>query len=205
MKKAFYLFVLLVFLGLGLFACSYSPQDNELLLTYDDESGGITGKKNLESSAERKLYAGQNIDVGKVYISNDEWYLYITYGLSHDLVLLESHVAVADSLEGVPLTKKGNPIPGQFPYKLDHDPPVSEYTYAIDLMEIDVDIGDTIGIAAHAVVAKLDAHGYIIAEETAWGGCRDFPGKNWARYMVYIIEPYNSPKLSATASFPVAE
>ena len=58
------------------------------------------------------LIAGQYMDVGDVKVWNDATNLYMEFVLDGDWCLKETHVAVGE----IPMTKKGNPIPGQFPY-----------------------------------------------------------------------------------------
>jgi len=123
------------------------------------------------------------LKVGTVTVWNDGTYLYVKYSLSKCyLVLFKTHLAVATSLEGIPQTKTGNPIPGQFPYQTTHCPPVKEYTYTIELGEWEV--GTELYIAAHAEVwfGKLKCCGL-----TAWGYGQQFPGCSWGMYFQYTI------------------
>ncbi|MDD1648685.1 MAG: hypothetical protein LUQ42_05310, partial [Methanomicrobiales archaeon] len=71
------------------------------------------------------LFAGQNIDVGNVMIQRVGNLLYITYVTSDNWALTETHLAVGTIdvngvCTGITQTKKGNPIPGQFPYNMIH-------------------------------------------------------------------------------------
>jgi hypothetical protein len=99
---------------------------------------------------EVSLCAGQTMDVGDVQVGNDDTNLYVTYLITEpDTCMIETHLHVAEGIDGIPQTKKGNPIPGQFDYMMDHNC-VTEYTYTIPLgtWADDVDLS----IAAHAVV-----------------------------------------------------
>ncbi len=127
------------------------------------------------------LYGGQVIDVGTVTIRNDETSLYVTYSAAGSWGLTETHLSVATSLDDIPQTKSGNPIPGKFQYKTAYDPAITEFTYVIDSGEW-AEEGIELFIAAHAVV---EWDGY----ETAWGDGLDFPGRNWATYFTYIVQP----------------
>ena len=145
----------------------------------------------------KDLYAGSPhydtdkwnpMKVGVVHVWNDGDYLYIHYVMEPDWKLTETHVAVVNtSLADIPQTKKGNPKVGHFPYKMTHDPPVTEYTYQIDLIW---PACNTLTIAAHAVVQKLVDCDY--QEETAWADCggpgATFPGNNWATYFTYHVQ-----------------
>jgi len=94
------------------------------------------------------LYAGQNIDVGTVTVSNDADSLDVTFNLTENWELVETHVHVALSPGDIPQNKKGNPTPGQFDYCEPPSDPQTQ-TYTIDLPE-----GSTLYIAAHAVVVR---------------------------------------------------
>ncbi|MFY1112186.1 MAG: hypothetical protein AB3K77_10970 [Methanosarcinaceae archaeon] len=107
------------------------------------------------------LVAGQNIDAGNITVWNDMENLSVKYAAEDGWVITETHLAVAGSLDGIPTTKKGSPIPGQFALTDTHDPAVTEYTYTISLDELgidpnDVEDDDTLFIATHAVVQKTE-------------------------------------------------
>ncbi|MFY1111498.1 MAG: hypothetical protein AB3K77_07455 [Methanosarcinaceae archaeon] len=101
------------------------------------------------------LIAGQNMDAGDVKVWNDGNYLYVTYDTDEDWCLTETHLHVATPGEEIPTTSKGNPIPGQFEYSMEHDC-VDSYTYKVDLSEEGANIGDDLEIATHAVVIKTE-------------------------------------------------
>ena len=93
---------------------------------------------------------------------------------------------VATSKNGIPRSKSGDPIPGQFAYGDEYggclDAPV---TFEIPLDEIDggVGPGDTVAIAAHAEVED-DAR-----QEGAWGeGTRFVARGNWAMSFTYAVQ-----------------
>ncbi|MFP3898529.1 MAG: hypothetical protein ACLFVD_04395 [Dehalococcoidia bacterium] len=98
------------------------------------------------------LYADQDIDVGTVCVWNDGTTLYVKYETSGDWVMTETHLAVGTDLADLPQSKKGNPIPGQFPEGAYYDPPVTEDTFALDLNGWDP--RTVLYIAAHAVVVR---------------------------------------------------
>ncbi len=134
------------------------------------------------------LVAGQHINVGMVTALISGQFLTVTYRTDQTpggWVITETHLAVATSPADIP-QKKGNPIPGKFPYKAEHTPPVTQYTYLISLQDIGWPPAPgepmILCVAAHAVVVQLDGDGEVVAEETAWAAGQDFPGKNWATY-----------------------
>lgn len=112
------------------------------------------------------LLAGQDINVGTVSVWNDETTLYVQYMTDADWVIGETHLAVATSLEGIPQTKKGNPKVGKFAYHAQHDPWVTEYTYAMPVPQV---TGTKVYIAAHAVVLKAAPY-YASVIVDCWQG-----------------------------------
>jgi hypothetical protein len=91
------------------------------------------------------------IDVGDVLVWNDVDFLYVEYSLIEGWCLTKTHLDVNISLENIPQTKKGNPIPGHFGYKEEHDH-LSSFTYEIP---ISWGIDTEIFIAAHADVERI--------------------------------------------------
>jgi hypothetical protein len=147
MKKIFYLIPALLLAGILFYACQENvnepTQKSENMRLY-----ALAGNPDVY-----QLYAGQDIDVGEIQVWNDDQNLYVKYVVdATDWCLTETHLAVAYSLDDIP-QKNGNPIPGQFPYKGEHDC-VTEVTYTIPLTDINPlwDCGDDLYIATHAVV-----------------------------------------------------
>jgi hypothetical protein len=152
MKKLF--LVLLPFAALLIyFGCQQLPTGPEEPVNGVTLFNGGTG-----AVLSIDLIAGQDIKVGNVTVWNDEFYLYVEYNITDpEWCLEETHLAVATTLAGIPQTKKGNPIPGQFPYKNEELGCVTIDPYAILLSDIDgyTECGDALVIAAHAVVKNL--------------------------------------------------
>ena len=111
------------------------------------------------------LIAGRHIDAGDVLVWNDTDSLYIQYVTEDGWCLTETHLHVAVSLDGIPQTKKGNPIPGKFEYKSRHPSCVTELQYKIPL---DGGACSPLYIAAQAEVVRK------CQSETAWGEGLDF-------------------------------
>ena len=131
------------------------------------------------------LIAGRSMKAGTVEVGNDTENLYVTYRLEGGWVMTESHLEVALSLDGIPQTKTGNPIPGQFRWKRSHDPPAVAYMYKIGLGEVGFEADDLLYLAAHAEVRFVDGTGTVIRQESAWAAGIQFPGKNWATCFTY--------------------
>ena len=108
---------------------------------------------------ETDLIAGQNQDIGEVRVWNDETYLYLKYEIDPNFAgtwdLTKTHVDFS-SLDGVPVTSKGNPKVGKFDFQKSHDPAVDEYTYEFKLADLGgLTLGETVDIAAHADVQEF--------------------------------------------------
>ena len=130
--------------------------------------------------------AATAIDVGDIICWQDDTYLYVKYTTTDGWKMYETHLHVADDVDSIPQTKKGNPKIGKFDYKTDHSPAVTEYTYKIKWTWAK---DAKIYIAAHCVVMKqtgVDAEcNPIYREETGWGEGTSFAGASWAMYFTY--------------------
>jgi len=132
-----------------------------------------------------KLIAAQHHFVGGINVWDDGETLYVQYHTNYweGCRLIETHLAVAQDLDDIP-QKNGNPIPGQFPYSREYNPPAirDDPPYQIPLGDLE----KPFIIAAHAVVI---CDGWE-EDETAWaaycGSKWPFPdARKWAYYMVY--------------------
>jgi len=165
MKKFIYLIVLALILGLVLTGCSLLSNVGQVPT---NEQSGIAyltkGAGDKDSAVSFPLFAGKDLRVGDVLVWNDENEVCVKYQLSDTALeegwlLYETHLAVATDLDKIPHTKKGNPIPGQFPYGNDELGGVEEdglycIPFGKEEGELDVGCDDDIVIAAHAVVRK---------------------------------------------------
>jgi hypothetical protein len=105
------------------------------------------------------LCAGQTMEVGTVTVGNDDQNLYVTFTIDEPgWFLEETHVAVATEPGDIPQTKKGTPIPGQFPYACDPiEPGATSCTATIPIGGWCA--GQDLVVAAHAVVAEVMGDG----------------------------------------------
>lgn len=134
------------------------------------------------------LVAGGDQVVGNVTVTNDGENISVTYTTTDGWLLNETHLHIATSYDGIPQTKKENPIPGQFEYSEEHEC-ITTITYVVPLDGLSGEVY----IAAHAAV-QLAGVDLITGEptieyESAWGNDQDFNGRNWAMYSTYTIEP----------------
>jgi hypothetical protein len=116
-------------------------------------------------------FAGQNILIGTLDVTNDEQYLYVTYHLTGNWYLSQTHLYVGP-LSGMPKNSQNVPLPGQFPYVTTHNPLVQTFTYTIPLSGL----SPCYVIAAHADVKRIGAGGVVLQTETGWSFGTRFPG-----------------------------
>jgi len=176
MKKFYFLIIVALILGLTLTGCLLS---NIGQVPTSGQSGGSYLIKGTVTNPDKfPLYAGQDILVGIVKVWNDDISLHVEYKMGEDVdypgieegwVMTETHLAIAGSLAGIPQTKKNNPIPGQFPYSMEHDS-VDNYTYIIPMGEV---VSAKLFIAAHAEVHK--EHEEKFEPEVVVNGSFEFP------------------------------
>lgn len=130
------------------------------------------------------LFAGQNINVGNLEVTNDEDNLYVTYSLSANWYLNETQLYIG-YLEDMPTNNGGNPQIGLFPFKTTHAEGVNTYTYTIPLSTM---VDDCYIIAAHSSVSQV-VNGQEISNETAWSYGENFPYSNqWGWYSSYCTQ-----------------
>jgi hypothetical protein len=128
------------------------------------------------------LFGGQTIDTGTVTINNDASSITITYTTNDPWVISAVHLAVADSLAGIPQNKNSNPLPGHFPINTSYNPPVTTVSFVIPLGNFTQ--GETLFIGAQAEVQAPGSQG---GSQTAWGFGPRFGGHNWATYINYTV------------------
>ena len=135
------------------------------------------------------LLSEKNLDAGTVTVANGATTVFVTYTTRANYKLTATQVAVANTLAAIPVTSKGNPIPGQFPYQTRHAN-VASFTYAIPRSGL----GSTFFVAAHADVLKTAA----TKTEGAWGeGTAFVSGKrSWGMYFTAAMQSCNNPPVA---------
>lgn len=110
--------------------------------------------------------------------------LRICYTTINGWELTEAHFHLSTTLAGIPMTKKGNPIPGQFAYNSGDITGQTSYCITVPFSTIGITCPSTDVFrryyAAHCVVRKL-VNG-VWQTETGWGQGPGFSGGNWAMY-----------------------
>jgi len=129
----------------------------------------------------RTLLAGQYIEVGTLTVAFDDANLIITFETIDGWKLYETHLYLSKD-------RPTKSAPGRFPYKHESLPRVTFDQYIISLDDLNAESGETLFIAAHAVVCKCGC-----GCETAWAyGCYGFVNRGgrtqgWAMYGDVVI------------------
>jgi len=153
MKKYYFLIIVALILGLVLTGCTLLSNIGQVPTTEQNGISYLTKHTEGDPFTTDLIAGGGSpasaIDVGDVLVWNDGDTLYVKYVIYEDgWCLTETHLHVAKSEGEIPQTKKGNPIPGQFDYKSEHDC-VTDYTIQLNWCP-----NTELFIAAHAVVQK---------------------------------------------------
>jgi hypothetical protein len=142
MKKYMYLGFALILLFLCMSIVTFTPvkahNEDEPFIT-DLIAGGGNEKS--------------EIDVGDVMVWNDEENLYVKYITTSGWCLVETHLEINISLDGIPQTKNFNPILGHFTYFREYELEVC-ITEDVYVIPIEWEYGTDLYIAAHAVVVQ---------------------------------------------------
>jgi len=143
-----------------------------------------------------KLFAGQTIDAGTVCFEDidtneDGWAdtLRVTYATKDGWELVETHFWLGTRLADMPMTNKGNPIPGQFPYGSGDITGQTEYYFDIPFSAFGMECPgpEYFFVAAHAAIRKPNGTGGYLTE-TGWGeGQRIVTKGNWATWFAIWI------------------
>jgi len=127
-----------------------------------------------------ELVAEKTLPVGRVCVTERSDTLFVRFEAAANWRLIETQLAVASALEGIPLAGGRQPILGRFPYKDKNLRNLTAFAYAVPFKDFPTLAADTLVVAAHASVV---ADGM---EEGAWAKGPAFAGEgNPATYFVY--------------------
>ncbi len=139
------------------------------------------------------LLAGQTIPAGTVSVNVNGTNLEVTFATTGGWELSEAHLWIGNSLDDLPQTKSGNPIPGKFPYNSGSlAAGTASHTFSIPLSNPIVNFScpaaDTIYyMAAHASVRKAKGDG-TYQTETGWSEGSPITSKgNWATFSTFSL------------------
>lgn len=126
------------------------------------------------------IIADKTILAGKLIVTNDETNLYVKYTTIDRFEFTEMHLYVGE-LINLPVNPSGNVVPGHFPYKMEFDNSVYEYTFVIPIKNLP----DCFIIAAHSVVTFSGES----EEMSAWSFGTEFPeASHWGWYSDYCMQ-----------------
>lgn len=142
------------------------------------------------------IKAGQTIDAGTICFTDVDTdnngyddLLKVCYATTGGWVITEAHFHIGNTVASIPVTKKGNPIPGQFAYNSGVLNNVTSYCFDIPFSELEITcpgIPVTKYYAAHCVVSRIE-NGVVLQTETGWGQGPGFAGSNWAMYNYFVL------------------
>jgi hypothetical protein len=137
-------------------------------------------------------------DVGNVYVSNNDTQVCVHIVIEADgWWITETHIEVAETLAGIPQNNKGtSAVPGNFEDEQYFDISVeqthAEYCVVLEDIDDGVEAGDSLVVAAHAVVARVvckkDGKACKVGSEGAWADGTPFSLlRGWDTYMDNMI------------------
>jgi hypothetical protein len=134
------------------------------------------------------LVAGRQRQVGEVSIWNDGRRLYVKAVAQPKWLLLETQLEITTSVDDIPQTRRGVPIPGQFTFAREYEKAVAEDTYE---MEQEWTGGTELAVALHASFVRAQAakHGSEVAVTRRfgrWGARRSARVKARRRVRRYV-------------------
>jgi len=135
----------------------------------------------VTSAFDKPLIVYEKYAVGTITVENDDTRLYVTYDVFGDWELEETYTHASRWLNAIPQTWDRELEPNRFYYVRHHDSGTKSRTYVFPLAELRAIRGDTVYIAAKALVRR-DGE-----ECEAWGGLHRFPGETEAAYVEYQI------------------
>jgi len=144
------------------------------------------------------LLAGQTEDIGDVLVWNDADTLYVKFVYEGpECGFLEVHLQVDEGswAEGI-LTKKGNPIPGQFEASYKPGFCFADHTFTFDLSGEGFEIGETLKIAAHAALGLEETMTLVSDTSTT---VTEVNGTSITANAVLANEPVGYPNCSSYA------
>ena len=159
----------------AVFAEECVPSENGTIPTVSTQDG--SGRHSFT------LYAGQTIYAGEVLAEVVDDNLEVTYSATGGWTLNEVHLWVGVNSGDMPQTRKGSPIPGQFPHVSGDISSDTSYKFILPLTSLGFtcSAGETLyKVAAHASMSKVNADGSV-QSETGWSnGGRITERGNWA-------------------------
>lgn len=172
------------FVLLGIVSMSYDANDASFDRITSSSGNAFEERTGNQSTLCVELVTPQELSVGEVCLSNTPDSLTVQFKVQEGWLFLETQLAVASSLDGIPKVGPGIPVLGQFGYKSSHSTASTEQTYSIALDSLGVSPGSEITVAAHASLVND-----LKEEEGAWArGERFVEEGNPASYFSYELD-----------------
>ena len=182
---------LLILFGVFLVNCS-KTNDNALITKGSDPLKTVNVVDQGDSCV--NIIAGQSIDAGDICFDdvdtdgdNQVDALQVTFSTDQGWELKVIHFYIGNSFASIPATRKGNFIPGQFPFKFG----TTQYSFEIpfDYFNFYCDglVPPNIFIAAHCELGIPNGNGGYSQTESGWGSGYQSNGNNWAMWFMISI------------------
>lgn len=190
---------------LSLVACGDGPTSPRPSPTADDAAAepetGAAGPPVCGAPEVSRLVNRSGTELGRLTVSNTRDRLQVEFSTPEPR-MRETQLSVTADRDGIPTNGAGQPVPGRFPNRAEHDPPVSEFAYELELDALGFERGQTVVIAAHADLGRegVWAEGFRIAERGNWATAFEFRIRRCAPTAV-ISSP--SPDASIPAGDPL--
>ncbi|WP_455220251.1 Calx-beta domain-containing protein [Kaarinaea lacus] len=120
---------------------------------YGENEYTESDNKDCDNTLTVRLFTNDKIQVGVVKVSFDEYNLNVKYIVNDGWLIEKTQLAVADSFEGLPQDRYGNPKLRRFPLQTYHKSPVSVVNQMLSTSQWP--LGTELFIAAHADVVAL--------------------------------------------------
>lgn len=183
-----YLIIGAALVGFGLSGCSETPNPTGVTIPERGQLSTLEVENSCGVVLQDTLFAGQFINVGMITVSNNQEVLGVEIEITEPgWAMTETHVAIEDTFEDLPMTGSGNPQVGHFEFSDTFDQPTTSWAYVINLAEYGYAPGIPLYIAVQAEVS-LYVDGVPVQNETAWGDGEDFPGNSWATYCTFSVQ-----------------
>lgn len=200
MKKLLFILPAILIAGLFFFGCQEEPNLTDPNIVQKVDVGYVgSGQSCVE------LTAGQTINAGEVCFDDidtngdgevDALQVCFNTNTEAGWQLVETHFFIGTATSQIPMTKSGNPIPGQYPYNSGNITGQTSYCFTIPFSDINFACpGPTkYVVSAHAALQKV-VNGTVVQTETGWGkGTRITNKGSWGMYFdIYITCDDNTP------------
>jgi hypothetical protein len=143
------------------------------------------------------IYAGQNMPAGSVLVTPGDP-VTVAINLDSGWCMTQSQVAVTYDPMLLPTTKKGNPQPGQFPFKTTYAGCIQSDTYTIQPSQIPGVPGATLYVAVHTDLFSTETHTMDVVSHV---GADSFVYGPLYEYKAWDDAAWGSQKLAIMPTF----